>query len=52
MSLIVRPTKTVEYEHKQSDFGDHMPKLPTRALCIGPSGGGKTVLLQRLILHA
>jgi hypothetical protein len=23
-----------------------------RALCIGPSGGGKTVLLQWLILHA
>jgi hypothetical protein len=52
MSLQVRPTKTVEYEHKQSDFGDHLPKLPMRALCIGPSGGGKTVLLQWLILHA
>ena len=50
--LKVQPTKTVEYQHKQSEFGDHLPKLPLRALCIGPSGGGKTVLLQWLILHA
>ena len=40
----------VEFECKQSRYGEHVPKLPMRAIAYGPSGSGKTVLLQSLIL--
>ena len=43
--------KHIEYECKQSKYGDHVPKLPMRAMILSPSGGGKTVLLQNMILN-
>ena len=46
----ISPIKRIEYECKQSKYGDHVPKLPTRSMIFSPSGGGKTVLLQNLIL--
>ena len=42
--------KHIEYECKQSKYGKHVPKLPMRAMILSPSGGGKTVLLQNMIL--
>ena len=42
--------KHIEYECKQSKYGDHVPKLPMRSRTLSPSGGGKTVLLQNMIL--
>ena len=46
----IKPHKHVEFEFKQSKYGEHVPKLPMRAIAYGPSGSGKTVLLQNLIL--
>ena len=46
----IKPHKHVEFEFKQSKYGEHVPKLPMRAIADGPSGSGKTVLLQNLIL--
>ena len=46
----ISPIKHIEYECKQSKYGDHVPKLPTRSMILSPSGGGKTVLLQNMIL--
>ena len=43
------PIKHIEYDFKQSKY-QHVAKLPTRSLLLGVSGGGKTVLLQNLIL--
>ena len=48
--LTVRPHPSTEYEYPQSRFS-HLPKVPFRAGCIGPSGGGKTVLIVDLILR-
>ena len=45
----IKPNKHIEYECKQSKF-EHVPKLPMRAMILSPSGGGKTVLLQNMIL--
>jgi hypothetical protein len=42
--------KHKEYECKQSKYGDHVPKLPMRSMILAPSGAGKTVLLQNMIL--
>ena len=51
-SLKVEPIKTKTYESKQSKIGGEIvPKLPCRSLILSPSGGGKTVLLQNLILN-
>ena len=30
---------------------DHVPKLPMRSMILGPSGSGKGVLLQNMILY-
>ncbi len=46
----IKPLKHIEYEFKQSKYGDIVPKLPTRSLVLAPSFSGKTVLLQNLIL--
>ena len=40
----------IEYERKQSKYGEHVPKLPMRSMILAPSGSGKTVLLQNMIL--
>ena len=44
------PIKNIEYECKQSKYGEHVPKLPMRSMILSPSGGGKKVLLQNKIL--
>ena len=45
----VEPIDIPEYKYKNSKF-DMMPKLPARMLCVAFSTGGKTVLIQNLIL--
>ena len=45
----ISPIKHIEYECKQSKYGEHVPKLPMRSMILSPSGGGKTVLLQNMI---
>ena len=45
----IRPIKVPEHTSSQSKY-EHVPKLPTRSLILAPSGGGKTVLLQNLVL--
>ena len=45
----IKPIKHIGYECKQSVY-EHVPKLPMRAMILSPSGGGKTVLLQNMIL--
>ena len=42
--------KHIEYDCKQSKYGEHVPKLPMRSMTLSPSGGGKTVLLQNMML--
>ena len=43
------PRKIKEFKSPQSRF-PHVPALPMRALIYGPSGSGKSVLLQSMIL--
>ena len=45
----VEPIDIPEYKYKNSKY-DMMPKLPARMLCVASSTGGKTVLIQNLIL--
>ena len=35
---------------RSSKYSDVAPKLPMRSMLVGPSGGGKTVLLTNMIL--
>ena len=44
------PSKQIEYECKQSKYGEHVPKLPMRSMLLSPSGGGKAIQLQNMIL--
>ena len=44
----VKPLPNKSYKFQQSTYDD-VPILPTRALCLAPSGSGKSVLLQNLI---
>ena len=46
----ISPIKHIEYECKQSKYGEHVPKLPTRSMILSPGGGGETVLLQNMIV--
>ena len=46
----IKPFNTKEYTVKQSKYGDVVPKLPMRSMILAPSGSGKTVLLQNMIL--
>jgi hypothetical protein len=46
----IKPIKEIQYELKQSKY-DIVGKLPTRSLILAPSGSGKTVLLQNMILN-
>jgi hypothetical protein len=49
----IKPRGAVEFHVKQSKYrnrGGIAPELPTRALLVGPSGSGKSVLLQSLVL--
>jgi hypothetical protein len=45
----IKPIKIPELESKQSKY-KFSGSLPTRSLILAPSGGGKTVLLQNMIL--
>ena len=45
----VEPIDIPEYKYKNSKYGK-MPNLPARMLCVASSTGGKTVLIQNLIL--
>jgi len=45
----IQPIKLKEYEVKQSKY-DVVPKLPLRAIILGPSGSGKSILLQNMIM--
>ena len=46
---IIKPIKLTEYQTKQSKYS-MVGKLPTRALLVAPSGGGKGILLSNMIL--
>ena len=45
----IQPHKEKCWECKQSKY-DQVPKCPIRALVVGPSGSGKSVALQSMIL--
>ena len=45
----IEPIKLKEYTSKQSKYHQRA-KLPTRSIVLGPSGTGKTILLQNMIL--
>ena len=45
----ILPAKVKEYTCEQSKY-KIAPELPMRAIAYGPSGSGKSVLLQQLIL--
>ena len=45
----IKPIKHIEYKCEQSKY-EHVPQLPMRAMILAPSSGGKTVLLQNMIL--
>ena len=47
---IVKPINIPEYEYKQSKY-DMVPKLPFRSIIVATSTGGKTVLIQNLLLN-
>ena len=46
----ITPIQLKEYNCKQSKYSDVAPKLPMRSMLVGPSGGGKTVLVTNMIL--
>ena len=46
----IEPIKPKDYTVKQSKF-DVVPRVPMRSLILAPSGGGKTVLIQNLIMN-
>ena len=46
---IIKPINLKEYEVKQSKY-NVVSKLPVRAVILGPSGSGKSILLQNMIL--
>ena len=48
MPYAVTPLASKSYKFTQSRYDD-VPVLPMRALCLAPSGSGKSVLLQRMI---
>ena len=45
----IEPIKVKQYEVKQSKY-PQCGKLPVRSILLGPSGSGKGVLLQNMIL--
>ena len=47
---IIKPINRTEYEFKQSKY-EHVLKFPFRSIIVASSTGGKTVLVQNLILN-
>ena len=45
----VKPIDEIKYDFKQSKH-EVVPKLPMRAMIVGPSGTGKSTLLVSMIL--
>ena len=45
----IKPIKLKEYKFKQSKY-EQCGRLPVRSIILAPSGAGKTVLLQNMIL--
>ena len=45
----IAPISIKQFETKQSKY-DQVQKLPVRGILLGPSGAGKGVLLQNMIL--
>ena len=45
----IKPIQVKKFETKQSKY-DHVPRTPFRNALYAPSGSGKTVLLQNMIL--
>ena len=45
----IEPIKLKEYTSKQSEYSQ-CAKLPMRSILLSPSGSGKTVLLQNMVL--
>ena len=46
---LVMPAKTHHYEFAQSKY-PQLPEIPVQAMVAAPSGAGKTVLLQSMVL--
>ena len=46
---IIKPHKMKEYEFKQSKY-DVAPRIPFSQIVVGPSGSGKSILLQNMVL--
>ena len=46
----IKPIRLKEYEVKQSKY-NVASKLPMRSIILGPSGSGKSILLQNFILY-
>ena len=45
----IEPIKLKEYDTKHSKY-NMVPKMPFRSIILRPSGSGKTILLQNMIL--
>ena len=45
----IKPIKTKEYDVPESRY-IQVGKLPIRAIALGPSGSGKSILLQNMII--
>jgi hypothetical protein len=45
----IKPIKTKEYDTPKSKYSQ-LSALPTRSIILGPSGSGKSILLQNMIL--
>ena len=45
----IKPLSVKEYDIKQTKY-EVVGKLPIRSVLLGPSGGGKTVLLVNMIM--
>ena len=48
-AALIRPHPTIDYKCSQSKH-ENVPELPTRMICVAPSGSGKTVLIISLLL--
>ena len=46
----IKPINIPEYKYKQSKY-EMTPKLPFRSIVVASSTGGKTVLIQNLLLN-
>ena len=46
---VIKPIKTKEYDVPESRY-PVVGKLPIRAIALGPSGSGKSILLQNMII--